>query len=116
MRVRWSKTALNKVEEIGNYIALDNRNAAGRWIEAVVARARSLRHLPRRGRPVLDIDWDEGEVREIIYGKYRIIYCLEKNQIVVLTVYHFSQMLRPTEIARARDIIMPDDPMRGPLM
>jgi toxin ParE1/3/4 len=47
--------------------------------------------FPNSGRVVSEFDNDR--IREIIEGKYRIIYTIQANQIEVLAVIHGAQSL-----------------------
>jgi len=40
-------------------------------------------------------EYDRKEIREVIEGRYRIIYLVEVAQVQVLTVIHCARDLRP---------------------
>lgn len=91
MKVTWSPLAVDRVAEIASYIAEDNAPAAEKWIHKVFARVGQLasfpesgRHLPETSRP---------DIRELVWGNYRIIYRLESHQLSILTVRHTKQIL-----------------------
>ncbi len=91
MNLIWAPLAIDRVAEIATYIAEDNPVAAEKWIRDVFARtgqlalfAQSGRHLPETARK---------DVRELIWGNYRIIYRIRLDQVAILTVRHTKQVL-----------------------
>jgi len=40
-------------------------------------------------------EYDRKEIREVIEGRYRIIYLVEESQVQVLTVIHGARNLQP---------------------
>ncbi|RPI74548.1 MAG: type II toxin-antitoxin system RelE/ParE family toxin [Desulfobacteraceae bacterium] len=97
MKITWSPLAIDKVSEIAEYIARDKPLAADKWISAVFSKVEQPASLPEIGRVVPEIGNDR--FRELIYGNYRIIYCIEKNHVSILTVRHGKQILPVEEIS-----------------
>lgn len=91
MKLRWSRRALTRLEEIHAYIAQDNPAAALRTTQQIVHRVGQIMTFPNSGRRVPDYTRDD--VRELIEGNYRIIYRLGTERIEVLTVKHCAQRL-----------------------
>ena len=96
MKILWSPLALERATEIVDYIARDKPMAAEKWIQAVFSKVDQLRSNPELGRIVPEIN--DARFRELIYGKYRIIYAIETNQVSILTVRHGKQILPVDEI------------------
>lgn len=94
MKIIWSPLAIERASEISEYIAQDNPSAAAKWVETLFEKVSLLKSSPRSGRIVPETG--RKDIREIIYGNYRIIYTFEKKRICVLTVRHSMQIL-PTE-------------------
>jgi toxin ParE1/3/4 len=94
MKIFWSPLALQRVEETADYIALDSKKAALKWVDTIFKKVEILKTGPLLGRKVPELD--QPNVRELIFGNYRIIYRVGKNQIAIVTVRHFKQIL-PTE-------------------
>ncbi len=94
MKIIWSPLAVERMEEISDYIAYDSPSAANKWIDDIFDKVDLLKHNPEMGRvvPELNIKY----VREMIFGNYRIIYRYDSTSIKVLTVRNFKQLL-PTE-------------------
>jgi len=96
MKIIWSPLAIDRVTEIADYIAKDKPHAAKNWINNVFSKIKNLEVSPEMGRVVPEIN--NIQIREIIFGKFRIIYRKEKNQISILTVRHGMQILPLDEI------------------
>ncbi len=94
MKLIWSPFAHQRINEIADYIATDNLEAADKWVNSIYDNVRRLMDFPESGRVVPEVGKDE--IREIFFGDYRIIYGIEKKQIKIFTVRHGKQIL-PTE-------------------
>ena len=95
MKLIWSDKALSELERIGDYIGEDNPKAANRFVSLLWKRATALRKHPRLGRMVPEMR-DE-TLREVIEGHYRIVYRLETDKVLVLSVFE-GHKLFPTEL------------------
>ena len=86
MKVIWSPRAVARAAEIATYIAADRPDAAAEWVDALFAAVAGLKKHPKRGRRVPEVD--RPTIREVLHGRYRIIYRVDPRQIVILTVRH----------------------------
>ena len=91
MKIRWSPLAIARVSEIAEYVARDDPAAAARWVEAVFARVKQTHDFARSGRFVPEVP--RRDLRELVFGNYRIIYRLDARYASILTVRHFRQIL-----------------------
>ncbi len=89
MKIIWSPLAIDRAAEIAGYISLDNPAAANKWIEKIFEKVEVLSTSP---------EINSKEIRELIFGNYRIIYRLEKPHISILTIRHDKQILPVDEI------------------
>lgn len=96
MRILWSPLAIDRVAEIAEYIAMDNLGAAENWVDTVFKKVEDLKNFPESGRIVPETC--NKNIRELIYGNYRIIYRVEQKWLSVLTVRHGKQVLPVEEI------------------
>lgn len=96
MRVQWSPLAIDRVAEIGAYIAESNTPAADKWIRRIFTRVKQLEGFPESGRPLPETS--RTDLRELIWGNYRIIYRVETKRISILTVRHTKQILPIEEL------------------
>jgi len=98
MKIIWSPLAIDRTTEIAEYIAQDNPSAAMIWVETLFDKVEILKSSPKSGRVVPESNRDD--IRELIYGNYRLIYRVDKNILSVLTVRHGKQIL-PLEETKA---------------
>ena len=85
MKVIWTEQALVRLIEIQDFIAQSNPAAAERLIRRIVERGGGLTKFPEMGRTVPELPGTG--VREIIEGRYRIVYRIRAKSIQVLTVF-----------------------------
>lgn len=90
-RVRWTRTAADDLEEIAGYIAEDAPTAARRFVRQLRDAARSLKELPERGRRVPELE--PMELRELLHGDYRLVYRIEPEAVLILTIAHGARDL-----------------------
>jgi addiction module RelE/StbE family toxin len=88
VRLRWTRRALRRLDEIGAYVSDHNPPAAARVIRRIVEQTETLRQHPRMGR--------HGRVAAtfelIVTGTpYIVAYRLGSDEIQILTVLHAAQ-------------------------
>ncbi|MBW2072825.1 MAG: type II toxin-antitoxin system RelE/ParE family toxin [Deltaproteobacteria bacterium] len=71
-QIKWTERASSNLQAIFEYISKDSRIYAARFVKALIAATRKLEMMPRCGREVPELE--NPELREVIYGNYRIIY------------------------------------------
>jgi len=52
-------------------------------------------------------------IRQIIFGEYRLVYRISTENIDILTVRHVKQQVIISKFVRARDIIVDEPPPSG---
>lgn len=95
MRIVWSPIALERIEDIAQYIAEDKPGAAVEWVDGIFDTVDRLADFPESGRVVPEVGGRR--IREVIFGTYRIIYSV-RDQVDILTVRRSSQLLRMSEL------------------
>ncbi len=96
MKLLWMPLALDRVDEIVDYISRDRPQAAENWAVGLFDFVEKLQQSPKRGRTVPEFGRDE--IRELHYKNYRVIYRLDEDRISILTVRHGRRLLDPEEI------------------
>jgi addiction module RelE/StbE family toxin len=96
MTVIWTREALEKLNEIEEFIGTDNPERAETFINYLIERGESILQNPKIGRAVQEIL--NPEIREIIVKKYRIVYRIKKEKIEILTVFEGHRLLRIDEL------------------
>ena len=90
MKVRWTHRSTRHLVEIYEYIAQDSPLYAKRIIDQLSRRSEHLGTHPKSGRKVPE--YESEDIREVIEGRYRIIYRVMPNQIDILAVIHSARM------------------------
>jgi toxin ParE1/3/4 len=95
-RIRWTNQALADLEAIGHFIARDAPSVAQVFIDHVFEAVKRLEVFPRSGRVVPEIGQED--IREILYGSYRVVYVVGEAEVNILTVFHASRPFRPSDL------------------
>ena len=98
MRIVWSPLAIQRLREAVEYIARDKQGAAERWLEGAFEAVGRLAELPQSGRVVPELG--RPDIREVIYGNYRIIYRVSPEAVLVLTVRYGRQLIDEIKVER----------------
>jgi addiction module RelE/StbE family toxin len=97
MRVHWTNRAKARLKLIYDYINAESPQAAIEVVDRITARSMQLNELPNSGRKVPE--YQRNDVREVLEKPYRIIYKIKSNQIDVITVMHYRQIL-PVDVSQ----------------
>jgi len=97
VQIKWTFQAKDDLRSIADYISRDSRLYAKLQIIRIRNRTRPLKSQIRLGKIVSEID--KKDIRELIEGRYRIIYkIVSKNRIDILTIHHSSRDLERRKI------------------
>lgn len=89
--------AEREIEEAAEWLANRSKSAAAalRWVRGVRAKIATLTRIPKRCPIDPDSDAYGEEVRVLLYGKrhgkFRVLYAIRGDAVVVLTVRHSAQ-------------------------
>ena len=91
MNLKWSDVAKQDMQSIYDFIARDSIYYANEYTDKLFEAAERLEEFPYSGRIVPEIG-DEN-VREIIYGAYRLMYYVDEgqNMLTVTQISHGAQ-------------------------
>ncbi len=90
-KIEWTRSALSDARNLRNYIAKDSEAYADRFAQRIIETVERAAQFPLLGRKVPEADDDS--VREILFRKYRIMYRVEPDRILVLMVIHGARDL-----------------------
>ena len=90
-RIKWSPRAASHFEGICDYIAKDSKYYAVLFAKKVVAIVKSLPQFPKTGRIVPE--YNDENLREKIYGNYRIVYRIKEKIIEIVAICHGARQL-----------------------
>ena len=88
----WTAPALQQLDAIAEYIALDNPAAASRLVQQVFAKVERLQQFPDSGRIPLELP--QSIYREVILPPCRIFYRQAGEQVLILHIMRDEQQLR----------------------
>lgn len=91
MKIIWTKSAVVNLENIKNYISQDSTYYAIEFTEKIIGAVEKLNAFPRLGREVPEIRKEN--IREIIYGNYRILYRVDIEVLYIIAIIHAARDL-----------------------
>ena len=99
-RLIWTEPALVDLDEIAEYIALDDPLAASRYVQRVFDRVERLEAYPNSGKRPSELP--RTSYREVVVAPCRIFYRVEKNAVYILFVMRSERLFR-TFLLEQRD-------------
>jgi len=96
MKIVWSPLALERVNDIADYMAETSVEAAKVWLIDIFGAVDRLREFPESGRVVPEVN--RPNIRELVFKNYGVIYRVERKQVSILTLRHGKQRLPLKEI------------------
>lgn len=90
--VIWTEPALQELDAIAEYIALDNPAAASDLVKAVFDKTERLENFPKSGR--IPPDLPDSVYRELVVPPCRIFYREDEQRVLVLFVMREERQLR----------------------
>jgi len=91
-RLIWTEPALLDLDEIAEYIALDDPHAACRHVQRVFDRVERLESHPNSGKRPPELP--RTPYREVVVAPCRIFYRVEGDIVYVLYVMRAERLLR----------------------
>lgn len=88
----WTGAALADLNDIAEYIALDNVVAAKQLVNTVYTKVDRLKTFPESGRIPPELEYLS--YREVIVDPCRIFYKVENDNAIILNVMRAEQDLR----------------------
>jgi plasmid stabilization system protein ParE len=95
--IRWSPLAIERVIEIGEWIASEQPVAAARIVEGLFDATKRLDAFPLSGRRVPEFE-DRSDLREIIFEQFRVVYKVTETHVEILTVRHTLQKMDSADL------------------
>jgi len=91
-RLIWAEPALSDLEEIAEYIALDNRAAAKRYVRKVFSAVERLTRYPHSGKQPVELP--DTTYRELVVPPCRVFYRVEADSVIILYAPRSERLLR----------------------
>ena len=92
VKVIWSELAIQDLKQIHEYISLDSRFYADRFIEKIITRVDQLESFQTSGRIVPE--FANEQIRELIEGNYRVVYKMFSDHVGIARVHHAARLLK----------------------
>jgi toxin ParE1/3/4 len=91
-RIIWADPAIQDLDAIADYIALDKPEAARQLVKQVLAAIERLRRFPRMGSPPAEL---RGlPYRQLIVPPCRVFYRVEKKVVYIVHILRGQQLVR----------------------
>jgi plasmid stabilization system protein ParE len=91
LKIKWSPKAASNLEEICNYIAKDSEYYSILFAKKIINLVKAIPQFPKSGRIVPE--YKDENIREKIYGNYRIVYRLKKDIVEIVAICHGARSL-----------------------
>ncbi len=91
VRIIWSPDAADDLESICDYIAEDSDYYARVFANGVIKAIERLMIFPESGRVVPE--YDQKDIREIIFQNYRIVYRVRSDTIEIVAITHGARLM-----------------------
>ncbi|WP_346797595.1 type II toxin-antitoxin system RelE/ParE family toxin [Halomonas sp. Bachu 37] len=88
----WTEPALQQLDAIADYIALDNPAAASRLVQDVFDKTERLENFPQSGR--MPPELPNSVYREVVVPPCRVFYREDEQRVLVLYVMREERQLR----------------------
>jgi addiction module RelE/StbE family toxin len=95
-KIEWTRSALSDARNLRDYIARNSEAYADRFVQKIIEAVEKAAAFPLIGRRVPEANDDT--IREILYRRYRIVYRVETDRILVLMVIHGARDLTQVEL------------------
>jgi len=91
VKVIWTDSAIQDLNDIGDYIAKDSVRFAEITVQKLFDSVDILEEYPQSGKVVSE--FGEEKIRELIRGNYRIVYqIIDDFRIDILTVHNCARL------------------------
>ncbi len=95
-RLIWAEPALQDLEQIADYIALDDPAAAKRLVRKVFRSAELLQEFPEMCPTPHDLP--NSKYRHLVINPLRIFYRLEDDKVIIVYVMRAERLLRHSDL------------------
>ena len=82
MEIVWTESALQRLEEIGRFIAADSLSRAATFVDTLIESVERLREFPLSGPLCLE----NPAFRQVVWQGYRIIYRVKEKLVEIITI------------------------------
>ena len=91
-QIKWTKKSIKDLKAINDFISLDSKLYAARFIHKIIQSVDHLVLFPESGRIVPEKN--NPEIRELIIGNYRVFYTNKNNGITILRIHNSARKIK----------------------
>lgn len=106
LSVNWTEAALDDLQQIADYIGRDSSVYAAAIVQEAFSAADTLKRFAEAGGIVPE--FDDPSIRELFIRKYRMIYLIESERVLVVAIVHGARHLGDAWQSTRRQITPPD--------
>lgn len=92
VKIVWSPKSIKNLEEIADFISKDSPLYAPIFVQKIISSVERLNNFPLSGRVVPE--FDDVNLREIIFHNYRIVYRVKQKSIEIVLVTHGAKIIK----------------------
>ena len=90
--INWTLNSTISIDQIAEFIAVDSFHYAKKFVNDVFKKVKILETQPYVGKIVPELNKEN--IRQLLFGKYRIIYHIKsEKEVDILTVHHSARLL-----------------------
>jgi plasmid stabilization system protein ParE len=93
VKLIWSRRALDDLDSICDFIAIDSLRYAHLFAERIVAFIEKIPRQPLLGAIVPE--YKQEDLRERLFQNYRIVYRAGESAVEIVTITHGARLLPP---------------------
>lgn len=93
-KVLLTRHAQNDFAEIYDYISADSPENGGAFVLTIEEKVASLTSMPERAPMIPENALLGTGYRHLIHGKYRIIFRIQADSVIILRIIHGARLLR----------------------
>ena len=86
--IEFSSRARRDVDEIAAHIATDSPVHSARWRQRLQKKLLALRTMPTACGLAPEDEVSGREIRQLLFGRYRVLFTVHKTKVFILTVRH----------------------------
>lgn len=95
VKVIWTDSAIQDLNDIGNYIAKDSERYTEITVKRLFNSVDILEEHPKAGKMVPE--FEDEKIRELIRGSFRIVYIIiDEFRIDIITVHNCARLIGNT--------------------
>jgi plasmid stabilization system protein ParE len=91
-RLEVTAPAEQEIEVAEDWIAVDSPEAAERWSQGIFAALKTLDTMPARCPLAPENEDHPKEIRQLVHGRYRILFTIQPGRVVILHVRHGARL------------------------